>query len=251
VAAGHALGPEGADQQQGQVVLGGQAAEQGGALGVGPVQVLEDEQGPGLGQLPDQGDGGAQQLLGAVLALGRAGQAGGDRGQQQAQRLGAAGQGLGDRVPVGHPRLDRLQEQLERAPGGALAALAGQDRRRGVEGGDQLGHQAGLADAGLAADQGQGRLAAGGGELAQARQLGGAPHHHRAQPGPGGQHAGKASRHRRRSRERPDRAAQAARSVRGVWRGSAGTGVTRLRSATGSTNRAGRHRWRTGRRRFR
>jgi hypothetical protein len=200
VAAGHALGPEGADQQQGQVALGGQAAEQGGALGVGPVQVLEDEQGPGLGQLADQGDGGAQQLLGAVLALGRAGQPGGDRGQQQAQRLGAAGQGLGDRVPVGHPRLDRLQEQLEGAAGGALAALAGQNRHRGVEGGDQLGHQAGLADAGLAADQGQGRLAGGGGELAQARQLGGAPHHHRAQPGPGGQHAGKASRHRRRSR---------------------------------------------------
>ncbi len=202
VAAGHALGAEGADQQQRQAAGDGQAAEQGDALGVGPVQVLEHHQGPGgAGQLADQGDGGPQQLLLAVLALGVAGQLGRDRGQQQAQRLGAVGQRLGDGVPGGDPRLDRLQQQLERPAGGALAALAGQHRQGGVEGGDQLGDQAGLADAGFAADQGDGRPGAGvGGELAQARQLVGAPDHDRAQPGPGGQHAGQATSQERRFR---------------------------------------------------
>jgi hypothetical protein len=100
---------------------------------------------------------------------------------------------------------NRLQEQLERAAGGALAALAGQNGQGGGEGGDQLGHQAGLADAGLAADQGDGRFAGGDGELPQARQLVGAPHHHRAEPGPGGQHAGKATSHVRRFRQVGDR----------------------------------------------
>jgi hypothetical protein len=168
VATGHALGAEGADQQQRQARCDGQAAEQGDALGVGPVQVLEHHQRPGgAGQLAHKGDGGPQQLLLAVLALGVPGQPGGDRGQQQAQRLGAVGQRLGDGVPGGDPRLDRLQQQLERAAGGALAALAGQHRQGGVEGGDQLGDQTGLADAGLAADQGDGRRGAGvGGELA-------------------------------------------------------------------------------------
>jgi hypothetical protein len=194
VAPGHALGPEGADQQQRQVGGDGQAAEQGHALGVGPVQVLEHQQrSVRPGQLVDERDRGPQQLLLAVLALGVAGQPGRDRGQQQAQRLGAVGQPLGDRLPGGDPRLDRLQQQLERPAGGTLAALAGQHPDSRVEGGDQLGDQSGLADAGLAADQGDGRVAGGPGELAQARQLVGAPHHHRAQPGPGGQHAGKAT----------------------------------------------------------
>ena len=265
VAAGHALGSEGADQQQRRAAGDGQAAEQGHALGVGPVQVLEHHQGPGgAGQLADQGDGGPQQLLLAVLALGVGGQLGRDRGQQQAQRLGAVGQRLGDGVPAGHPRLDRLQQQLERPAGGALAALAGQHRDGGVEGGDQLGDQAGLADAGFAADQGDGRVgvlvgaghaadhgdgpvAGGGGELAQARQLVGAPDHHRAQPGPGGQHAGQATSQAGRSRgPGPGRAAQAARPAleASTW-GAAGT--TRLRSAVGSTIRAGRHLARNGR----
>jgi hypothetical protein len=88
------------------------------------VEVLEHQQGPfGAGQLADQGDGRPQQLLLAILALGGAGQLGGDRGQQQAQRLGAVGQGLGDGVPGRDPRLDRLQQQLERPAGGRSAAL--------------------------------------------------------------------------------------------------------------------------------
>jgi hypothetical protein len=96
VAAGHALGAEGADQQQRQVGGDGQAAEQGQALGVGPVQVLEHQQRPlGAGQLADQGGHGPQQLLLAVLALGGPGQLGRHRGQQQAQRLGAVGRGSG------------------------------------------------------------------------------------------------------------------------------------------------------------
>jgi hypothetical protein len=45
MAAGHGLGAEGADQQQRQVGGDGQTAEQGHALGVGPVQVLEHQQG--------------------------------------------------------------------------------------------------------------------------------------------------------------------------------------------------------------
>ncbi|HEV3496592.1 MAG TPA: hypothetical protein VHA34_09600, partial [Actinomycetes bacterium] len=63
------------------------------------MEVLEHQQGPlRAGQLADQGDGGPQQLLLAVLALGVAGQLGRDRGQQQAQRLRAVGQRFGDRV---------------------------------------------------------------------------------------------------------------------------------------------------------
>jgi hypothetical protein len=54
--------------------------------------------------------------------------------------------------------------------------------------------------AGLAAEQGDGRVAGGADELAQARQLGGAPHHHRAQPGSGGQHTDQATSHARRVR---------------------------------------------------
>src|SRR4029450_8127257 len=80
-AAGHPLGPEGPDQQQRQGGGDGQAAEHGQALGVGPVQVLEHQHGPGgAGQLPDQGHGGPQQLLLAGAAAVVPGQLGGDRG---------------------------------------------------------------------------------------------------------------------------------------------------------------------------
>ena len=142
----------------------------GGA--VGPVQVLEDQQHrAGLGQLGEQAEHRPEQLLlrqpGRVAArrLGAAGvgqQPGQHRpgGQRVTQR--AAGQRAGRRVP------QRVGERQVRDGVRQLRAAAGEHREAAVPGlGRQLGHQAGLADPGIAADQRHDRAA--GGRVAQQR----------------------------------------------------------------------------------
>ncbi len=190
------LRPEAADQQGAEARRQRQAAEQRDALGVGPVQVLEHQHPPAGAdeQVLDQGDGRAEQLLLAVLAVGEGLQMAEDRPQQQPQRLLTVGEPLGHLPPCGDAGADRLQQQLERPRRHALTRLPGQHPRAHRQGCGQLAQQAGLADAGLAADQHHLGLV-GGQRSLEARQLHAAPHHHRAQPGPAREHMSKRSSH--------------------------------------------------------
>ena len=154
VAAVQVVGPVGADdrdplavqhpQQEGEQVAGGR---------VGPVQVLEDEQHRAAGrQLGQQAEHGAEHLL--------AGQPG-PIGLRVAARAAVGQQPGEDRARL-HRRLDfrrRGSDRVrEREVGHAVAdlgALAAQHREP-LTGGDagHLGDQPGLADPGVAADQG-------------------------------------------------------------------------------------------------
>ena len=141
---------------------------------VGPVQVLEDEQHRvRLRQLGEQAEHRAEQLLAGQLPSVAAGR--GARpviGQQAAEhrpvrdQLGHPGRGVADDAPqrVGQRQVRHAVAELGTAPGQhAEAALPGPPH--------QLGHQPGLADPGVPADQGHGCLS-GGDRVEQAQQPG-------------------------------------------------------------------------------
>ncbi len=92
------------------------------------------------------------------------------------------GEPLRHHLPVAHLGGDRVPQYLEGPTRHPLPGLAAERQRVRAEARDQLLEQAGLADAGLAADKRHTCVEAGAGveELAQARQFTGAPDHHRA-----------------------------------------------------------------------
>ena len=168
LARGHVLRPVRADQQAGSGQLG-DALEQGGALRVGPVQVLEDDDGAAVAdQASDQGHAGVQPLDRAASRVGQRGE------QVRIGRLGA---------------VQRVEQQLVRAAQRAGFGLPGQYRRVGRQPGEQLGDQPGLADAGLAGDHRDTRPPDGE-EPLEFAQLLVAPDHHGAGPHPRAAHGG-------------------------------------------------------------
>ena len=143
---------------------GGDPLEQGDALGVGPVEVLEHEHGP----LPVDDLG--EQVEGEP----------GPIGQRTVAGVGGAvvgGAQQRDPVIAGEPRPERVEEQAEGMAEAARLGLTGHDDHGGVELRAQLADEAGLADAGLAADEDDARLGLGQ-RSEQAVELVGPTDHH-------------------------------------------------------------------------
>ena len=164
VPAGDLVGPVGADEQPaaGQV---GHPLEEGDALRVGPVQVLEDDdRRAGRGEVADDLQPGLQPLHHPAVRVG-------DRLHQGRVEL----------VRDGGAAVHGVEQQLERPAQRARVGLPAQDRHGGRLGRDQLLDQAGLADAGLPGQDRHGRRSTVD-EHAEAAQLVGAPHHHLAHP---------------------------------------------------------------------
>ena len=140
VAAGQAVGPVGADDEQRAAVGLGQALEQREALGVGPVEVLEHhEAGTAGGEVADQVDRQPAPARRRVAS---------DRSRPSA-RSGSSGRR--------RPRAQRVEEQLHRSSDGAGVGLPGEHDGAGGHAVDELLDQPGLADPGLAGDEGDGR----------------------------------------------------------------------------------------------
>ena len=175
VAPVHGVGPVGADEDQRAAVGLGEALEEGDALGVGPVEVLEHHHGPAA-HLPDLRRQAAHGLEADEHPL--------------LERPGAVGHD-GEGVGIDVEAVEGVEQQLEGTAEGAGLGLAGEHRHAGGHPVAELADEAGLPDAGFAADQGDRRRAAGADrhELGEAVELGGPTDHHRAQADPSVEHA--------------------------------------------------------------
>ncbi len=182
MAAVEVLGTERRHDDEREVRGGRQAPEQRDAVGVGPVQVLQHQHGRTAGQqVTHQVDGGPLQLVGrvAVVVVGM-GQ-GDHRREQVREGVRARLQGRRDAVPAPDERLDSVTQQLVGAVEVTFLGLAGQDGHAVVEPGQELPHQAALADPRLAGDEGDPRRVGGADEGAQGVELSVPADHHRAQ----------------------------------------------------------------------
>ena len=162
MAPGEAVGAVGADHHQGAAFRLGQQLEGGQALGVGPVEVLEhDEAGPRIGEAAHEVDSRPHAVFRGTPAV--------PDGGEELLVLGHLG------VPQG------IEEELHRAAHGARIGLAGQHEGARWGTGHQLLDQPGLADPGLAGDQGDGRHGRRAHERAEAAELSGSADHHRGE----------------------------------------------------------------------
>ena len=150
------------DKEQGDALCDvGQVLEEGEERLVGPVQVLEDEHGRALlgDSLQEPAPGGEE-----LLALGRGGRLDPEQGQQalpEPLALVALGEDGGELLLRDGGRVDfedagvRLQDLPERPEGdplpvGETASLPpGRELGAGVDVGEELGHEAALAEARL------------------------------------------------------------------------------------------------------
>ncbi len=171
------LRPEGAHEQY--VEPGGdrKALEQPQAVGVGPMEVLEDDYRRGsAGKVPHELGGRPQQLVGCVgtflsLKARRHGS------EQRPEGVPPRRKAVGDLLPGGHVCADRFQQQGERASHCALLGSRCEGSRRGRQVAQQLLHEAGLARPGLSADEGHPRVATGRCKLSQPDELRGPSDH--------------------------------------------------------------------------
>ena len=182
VAAGQAVGPVGADEEHGTGPRAGvhrrqrgQPLEHRDALGVGPVQVLEDDQrGAAGGQPPHQVGRRPHPLVRAPLDVAHRGVEGGELG-------------VGGAVGLPHA-VEGVEHELQGAAERARVRLAGEHQRDGRRRVDQFLDEPGLADPGLARDQGDGRAGSGAEQADEAVELGRPAHHHGRQTGAAGEH---------------------------------------------------------------
>ena len=141
--------------------------EHGDALGVGPVQVLEDHDrlllAHGLGEQL-QGESGSVGQRTVVR-----------RGTPVVGRAECCGPVV---AALGHAQ--RVEEQAEGVAEAARLGLSGHDHDRGIEPFPELLDQAGLADAGLAAHEDHPALGLGEGDR-EPVELVGSTDHHRAE----------------------------------------------------------------------
>ena len=170
VAAVHLGRPIGADDERRSVVDTGDALEDRDALGVGPVEVVEDEH---RGSTADHvGDHGARRF---------------QPGRQGRLRIVRATQRDQPVVVDGELVVEGVEEQLEGTAEAPGIGLTGEHQGVVRQARHELTHEPGLADAGLAADQCDARHGVRE-EGAQLVELAGPSHHHRAQTGTPGQH---------------------------------------------------------------
>ena len=152
---GAVLGPEGGDEQDRDAAqVGGDVAQEVPARGVDPVHVVDDEDEPAAPRhMPEQVRDGIEQELLPVL-LGRRGQVDGRQRRDQPGEL---------RSDVGGEFADEpVPEGVEQPPEGVAPGRIGhpfdtaspRHQRVGLSGREFL-EEAGLPDAGLAADQDQ------------------------------------------------------------------------------------------------
>ena len=171
VAAVHLGRPVGADDERRSVVDAGDALEDRDALGVGPVEVVEDEH---RGSTADHvGDHGAAPRP-SRAARGACASSGRRSATSRSSSAGSSSWRASKSSSKGRPR----------PPG---IGLTGEHEGVVRQAGHELAHQPGLADAGLAADQRDARHGVRD-EGAQLVELAGPSHHHRAQTGTPGQH---------------------------------------------------------------
>ena len=164
MAARQAVGAVGADDEQPAAAGLGQLLEYGEALGVGPVEILEHhDAGDPLGEPPYQLDPGSDPLVGRAVGV--------VNGLQQ------RGVPVGIGAVARRHGAERVTEQLHGAALGARIGLAGEHQRAPWHVRHQLLDEPGLADAGLAGDQGDRRVGAGVDQPDETIELGGAADH--------------------------------------------------------------------------
>ncbi len=168
VAAGERIGSVGADEQARAAAGLGQALEEQQALGVGPVEVVEHHHArrPAADR-GEQREAGPDALVDVALGV-----------DHHLEALVGLVAGVAEGV----------EEQLEGPAERSRVGLARQHLGPRRQAPDELPDQPGLAHAGLAADQGDGRSGAVLGQLHEAVDLGGPTDHHGREPWPADEH---------------------------------------------------------------
>ena len=153
VAAVQVVGAVGGDHEHALVPqAGGDEAQQVAAGGVGPVQVLDDEQDGAVlrTERAEGGVDGVEQRQAVVVTGVVPGAAAAEQGAERGEAVEGVGRG-----GIGRGLAEGLGEGEVGEPGAAeVDALAGEDQGTGRAGAlAQLAHQAGLADTGVAGDE--------------------------------------------------------------------------------------------------
>ena len=160
------LGTEGAEQKQVEARGDRQALEEPEAVCVGPVQVLEHDDGRcASGKVPYELGGGSQELVRSVWALfslePRC------HGAEQGPESVLPGcEACGYLLPVGHIGAHCFEQKGEGAAHRTLFGSRRESSRRGGQVGQELLYEAGLAGSGLPAHESHSWFAARSGKLA-------------------------------------------------------------------------------------